>query len=111
LFVVTLILGGIVTSLFRALVEATGLGGLDRLLGVLFGAARGLVIVLAIVILLPMALPVKEDAWWHQSRLIPHFEALEGWARAVFDELLHWGQSLSRSAPALPAPPPGATRV
>lgn len=103
LFVATLLIGGLLTHLFRSLIEATGLGGLDRLLGTVFGAARGLLIVLAIVILLPMVLPVKEDTWWHESRLIPRFELLEGWARETFDYLMGWGRSLSGGLP----PPTG----
>lgn len=108
LFIATLIIGGLLTYLLRTLVEATGLGGLDRLLGMAFGAARGLLIVLAIVILLPMALPVKEDAWWHESRLIPYFEPLDGWARDTFDWLMGWGKSLSDPSFSNTAPASGA---
>jgi len=107
LFIATLIIGGLLTYLLRTLVAATGLGGLDRLLGMAFGAARGLLIVLAIVILLPMALPVKEDAWWHESRLIPYFEPLDGWARDTFDALMGWGKSLSETPFSNTAPASG----
>ena len=95
LFIVTLIIGSIVTRLLHSLVEASGLGGLDRLLGMVFGAARGILIVLALIILAPMALPVKQDGWWQQSKLIPHFTALEGWAEPTFHQLMGWGQALS----------------
>jgi len=95
LFIATLLIGGILTYLLRTLVDAVGLGGLDRLLGVAFGAARGLLIVLALVILLPMALPVKEDPWWRESRLIPYFEPLDGWARDTFNALMGWSRSLT----------------
>jgi len=67
-----------------------------------FGAARGLLIVLALVILLPMALPeMKSDGWWQQSKLIPHFAASEDWARATFGEVMGWRQSLSEKARAM----------
>jgi len=110
LFIATLIIGGLLTYLLRTAVAATGLGGLDRLLGMAFGAARGLLIVLAIAILLPMALPVKEDAWWRQSRLIPYFEPLDGWARDTFDYLMGWGKSLSHEAQTPPAGAHGERR-
>lgn len=81
LFVVTLIAGSIVNFLISQLVKASGLTGTDRLLGMVFGVARGLILVLVILILLPQALPVQEDSWWQTSILIPHFLEFESWAR------------------------------
>jgi membrane protein required for colicin V production len=97
LFIVTLIIGSLVARLLRSLVQASGLGGLDRLLGMVFGLARGLLIALALVLLLPLAVPVEQDGWWQQSRLIPHFVVLEGWARDTFNQLLGWGQTLPQT--------------
>jgi membrane protein required for colicin V production len=101
LFIGTLVVGSIVNHIVGALVRAGGLGGLDRLLGITFGLARGALIVLALVMLLPMALPVKADAWWQESALIPHFESLENWARDTFMPLLDRGRAL---LPAVPTP-------
>lgn len=103
LFVATLIIGSLLARLLHSLVQASGLGGLDRVLGTVFGLARGLLIVLALVVLLPMLLPVKQDAWWTQSRLIRHFEVLEGWSRDTFNQLLGWGQTLSQTVQATAA--------
>lgn len=103
LFVVTLLIGALLSRLLRSLLSAAGLGGIDRLLGTVFGAARGLLIVLALVILLPLALPVNQDAWWHESRLIPHFEALEGWAHDTFTHVMGWGRALTDKAQSVPA--------
>jgi len=94
LFVGTLLIGTIVTKLLGTIISSAGLGGFDRILGIAFGVARGLLIVMAIVVMLPMLLPVRQDAWWLQSQLIPHFEVMEGWSRAVFDQLLNWGSGL-----------------
>jgi membrane protein required for colicin V production len=96
LFTATLIIGAVITRLLQSLVESAGLGGLDRILGMVFGAARGLLIVLALVILLPLLLPVKQDAWWYQSRFIPHFETLEDWSKDTFQQMMGWGKSWSR---------------
>jgi membrane protein required for colicin V production len=98
LFVITLIIGSLITRLLHSLVEVSGLGGLDRLLGMVFGAARGLLLVLALVILLPILLPVQKDSWWQQSKLIPHFEAMEGWSKDTFHQLMGWGRALSNKA-------------
>ncbi len=73
LFVGTLLLGAMINFLLGKLVSSTGLGGTDRTLGLVFGVFRGLLIVLALVIVIPKALPVDQDAWWTASSLIPLF--------------------------------------
>ncbi len=88
LFVGTLLIGTVINKLLGSIINSAGLGGFDRILGIAFGVARGLLIVMAIVVMLPMMLPVRQDPWWLQSQLIPHFEMMEGWARAIFDQLL-----------------------
>lgn len=83
LFVLTLVTGGGVNYLISTLIQATGLTGTDRMLGVIFGVARGWIIVMLLVIYLPKLLPVKEDLWWQQSLLIPYFEQFQN----TFDQL------------------------
>ncbi len=73
LFIATLLVGGAVNYLLATLIKATGLTGTDRMLGVLFGLFRGLVIIMVLVLYVPKMIPVNEDAWWQQSALIPHF--------------------------------------
>src|SRR5699024_7809596 len=81
LFVIVLIVGAIVGKLIQLLVKATGLSGTDRVLGMVFGALRGALIVTVLVALFrPM---VEEDTWWQESRLAPHFVSLEGWTKEV----------------------------
>jgi membrane protein required for colicin V production len=94
LFISTLLLGAMVSYLIGALVRATGLSGTDRLLGMVFGAARAFIIVMAILILLPGFIPVNEDDWWKQAQLIPHFQSCEGWVVAAYGEVSQWVQSL-----------------
>lgn len=86
LFATTLIVGAMVNYLISELVRMTGLSGTDRLFGMLFGLARGLVVVMALLILLPSMMPVVEDPWWHESVLISRFLAFEDWARALAAE-------------------------
>ena len=81
LFVAVLLVGSILNYLLGKLVKATGLSGTDRLLGLVFGAIRGLIIVMVILIILPKILPVMEDQWWLESTLIPYFMQYEDWAR------------------------------
>ena len=75
-FIVVLIAGAIVQRILGGLVESTGLTGTDRMLGLLFGAARGTVVVIgALIFLKPSA---EEPDWWSDSTLIPPLLALEG---------------------------------
>ena len=52
-FVGIIFLGGLLIKLFRDLVHWSGMGGLDRLLGVLFGFFRGVLLIVVIYIVLP----------------------------------------------------------
>ena len=94
LFVGTLLLGAMVNFLLGKLVSSTGLSGTDRTLGLVFGVFRGLLVVLAIVIVLPKAVPVDQDPWWMASSLIPSFQDFESWgkevATAVKDFITSW---------------------
>ncbi|UTA49286.1 CvpA family protein [Simiduia sp. 21SJ11W-1] len=93
LFLGTLIVGAMVNYLISQLVKMTGLTGTDRLLGMFFGMARGLVVVMAMLIWLPHFLPVDQDPWWQESRLIPTFLSFEGWAKQLASDA---GDMLSR---------------
>ncbi len=83
LFAATLIVGAMVNYLISELVRMTGLSGTDRLFGMIFGMARGLIVVMAILLLVPPVVPIDQDPWWQQSNLIPHFMTLEAWARQL----------------------------
>ena len=82
-FVGVLIAGAVVQRMLAKLVRSTGIGGTDRMLGSLFGAVRGgLVVLVALVALRPFA---ETSAWWLESALVPELLAFE---RDVLD-LLH----------------------
>lgn len=77
LFLGVLLVGGVINFLLARLVSASGLSGTDRLLGLVFGALRGFVVVMVLLITLPQILPVDQDAWWRQSFLIPELLRFE----------------------------------
>ncbi|VAW74964.1 Colicin V production protein [hydrothermal vent metagenome] len=81
LFVGTVIVGGIVNFLVGLLVEKSGLSATDRALGVLFGVARGIVIVSVLVMLAGLT-PVPGDVWWRESLLLGHFQDMAMWLRS-----------------------------
>jgi len=82
LFVVTLVCAAIVNYLITRLVDKTGLKGTDHMLGVIFGVARGVVVV-AILVLLAGATPLPKDQWWQDSLLIDQFQTLAVWLRGL----------------------------
>jgi membrane protein required for colicin V production len=92
LFVGTLVVGAIVNNLIGALVRMTGLSATDRVLGMCFGLARGLIVVVAAVALLRYT-PVTEDTWWRASPLIRQAVLIEQWTRRTL------GDDLQRLAP------------
>jgi membrane protein required for colicin V production len=90
LFILTLIVGSMVNFLVGELVKMTGLSGTDRLLGTVFGAMRGVILVLAVLILAPPILHIDQDAWWRESALIPQFLLLESWGRETGSAVFNW---------------------
>ena len=95
LFAGTLVVGSLLTYLIALVVKRTGLSGTDRLLGMMFGTARGLIVVLALVVLLPSMLTgIEQDQWWQQSQLIPEFTMMSAWSEQTFHDLVAWVSSL-----------------
>jgi membrane protein required for colicin V production len=70
-----LIAGALAAYLLSVLVDKTGLTGTDRLLGMVFGAVRGAVLV-ALLVFLGTLTPVASDPWWSESSLLPKFQLL-----------------------------------
>ena len=62
-FVVVLLLMALLRLAVRGLLKALGLSPTDRLLGVIFGVARGLLIVLLLVAVGGMT-SVSKESWW-----------------------------------------------
>lgn len=81
LFVATLVVGAMVGHLIKELIRATGLSGTDRLLGVVFGTIRGLLVILVAVSALHWFDLFTLDVWWQESVFIPQFMMLEDWTR------------------------------
>lgn len=81
LFLVVLIIGSFVNYLLGQLVKKTGLTGTDRMLGVLFGVARGIILV-ALLILLAGLTSIPQDPWWQNSALLPKFQGITNWLQS-----------------------------
>lgn len=85
LFVLTLIAGAILSFVLSLLVEKTGLSGSDRLLGVIFGFMRG-VLVVSVLILVVKLTNIPHDPMWQHSKLVPKFEPIEKWLQQFMDD-------------------------
>lgn len=88
LFAATLVVGALINHLLGELVRVTGLSSTDRLFGMVFGAVRGVVLVVVLVALGQHLFGA--DAWWRESVLVPYFSALEEWTRRVATELVNF---------------------
>ncbi len=86
IFLLVLLVGAVLQKLLAKLIEVTGLGGLDRVLGMLFGMARALLLLVVIVAVLdPM---FETEPWWQQSRLLPHLLALQEQVMGILRDLV-----------------------
>ena len=66
-FLVVLIVWGLAARFVRALIRATPLSGIDRLLGAVFGLVRGLLVLLVVATLVDHS-PWATDPAWQASR-------------------------------------------
>lgn len=67
IFVVALLVWGVVAWLISRLVKAAGLGGMDSVLGGLFGLLRGALVVLVLVWLAGLS-SIPEQAFWRDAQ-------------------------------------------
>lgn len=70
IYVLTSLIGAMVLYLIKRLIQTAGLSGTDRLLGLVFGVARGLLVVVALY-WVGMLVRFDQSPWWQQSRLLP----------------------------------------
>ena len=83
LFVASLIVGALVSFLLGSLIQVTGLSSTDRVLGMLFGFARGSLIVVAFVSILSLSPAIEKTDFWKTSQLIPQLGQLNEWTREM----------------------------
>ena len=75
-----LFLIGIVNLLISQVLKATGLGFLDRLLGLILGTVRGVLIGALVVFALKFMVGTPDKlAMWKESQLAPYFESMATW--------------------------------
>lgn len=88
LFVGIVVIGSIATRVLVKLVTVSGLGGTDRMLGLLFGALRGTLIV-ALAVVLAGLTPLTQEKAWEESGALNSVKPLicragaDGWLAEI----------------------------
>jgi membrane protein required for colicin V production len=93
IFIFALICTALVGMLMSKLVNAVGLGPIDKVLGALFGIARGSILVLAAVLVAGLT-SAPRQAWWKESVSGPYLKdvalALKPWLPDSFAQRLRY---------------------
>ena len=84
-FIVVLTAGSLLGWAVSKIVRWSALSGMDRFLGALFGAGRGILLV-AVAIIGGQFAGFDGEEWWGQSLLIPHFEVVVEWIKVMAPE-------------------------
>ena len=103
-FLAALLVGALLVWLVQRLVKSTGLSGTDRLLGLVFGLARGALIGCLLVLLAGFT-PMPQESAWRASSLLPGFSRGAAWMGQWLPEALAGHLSFERAAALLPALP------
>lgn len=90
IFVVIVFLGATFNFVIGQFVRKTPFSAADRMLGMVFGAFRG-VLILSILVLLGGLTPLPRDEWWQQSYAIAHAQKIAVWMQGFLpDEIAHY---------------------
>jgi membrane protein required for colicin V production len=85
LVVLILLLGAGIGATVGHFVRLSIFSGMDRFLGFVFGALRGMVL-LGVFVILGQLLRLDGERWWRQSVLIPYGESVANGLRALVGE-------------------------
>jgi membrane protein required for colicin V production len=85
ILVLILLIGWVAGMLLSYFTRSIGLGPLDRVIGVLFGIVRGMVLV-GLMIIGGELLHMNQEEWWNRSKLVPYGETVGDWLRAMVGE-------------------------
>lgn len=81
-FIGVLVVGAIIGATVNHFVRLSIFSGMDRLLGLVLGLLRGVVIV-GVMVILAQASRLDGEGWWKKSRLLPAMEPVANLLRAL----------------------------
>jgi membrane protein required for colicin V production len=112
IFLVVVIIGSLLGWVLSRAIRAIGLGFVDRLLGAVFGVARGVLIVVIAVLLAGLTTLPRQE-WWQNALLAPPLViaalSLRPWLPQALAQRLDYGPGEVR--PWRPAKPGAQVRV
>lgn len=82
LFVVVLIIGILINVLLSRLIKTVGLSTLDRMIGVIFGFIRGVILV-AVMVLIAGLTNLSKEPFWLKSYTVPYFQKIANGVKAL----------------------------
>jgi membrane protein required for colicin V production len=85
ILVLVLLVGWLTGMILSYFMRSIGLGPLDRVIGVMFGIVRGMVLV-GLLIIGGELLHMNQEEWWGRSKLVPYGETVGDWLRAMVGE-------------------------
>ncbi|PCJ46295.1 MAG: hypothetical protein COA74_14100 [Gammaproteobacteria bacterium] len=85
-FLLTLIAFNLLKMLLISLITVVGLRPIDRLLGAVFGALKGALLVTAGVLIIQLVLSRSGEAFKTESKLVPHFQVIALWMLETLDK-------------------------
>ena len=85
LFIATMLVGGLVNHIIGKLIDNTGLSGADRVLGLVFGGFRGVLIICALLFFMDAFTAFPDAAWWKQSQVVPEMKFIIRWFFEYFE--------------------------
>ncbi|MFT5452615.1 MAG: membrane protein required for colicin V production [Enterobacterales bacterium] len=85
-FLSTLIAFNLLKMLLISLITVVGLRPVDRLLGAVFGALKGALLVTAAVLIIQLVLSRSGEPFKTESRLVPHFQVIALWMLETLDK-------------------------
>ena len=94
IFIATIIIGGLLNFLLSQIIVSTGLSGSDRALGVVFGLARG-VLLIGVVLLFMTMTSFPQESWWKNSVIIPQFKGFVTWLAGFLPQKITQVSSLT----------------
>jgi membrane protein required for colicin V production len=86
IFVIIIFTGGFAIKILRSLIHWSGMGGLDRVLGALFGCVRGLILIVIIYLILPS--DIKQSAFISESKGGPILEKFSPEIEIFFKDMI-----------------------
>jgi len=85
-FVGIIFFGGLLVKLLRGLIHWSGMGGLDRFLGVLFGFFRGIILIMVVYLVLPS--DFKQSSFIVQSQSASYLNKYAPMAEKFFKNMI-----------------------